>query len=129
MINNDISLESIFNKLKQLQIKNEVICIILSWFLASPTMDEYLKNYCPNANIVNSEYHFKYKNMYKIIDQLSHNNTVQQSDENRFQQLLNSIKSHNYHFENRKREVLAGKIIPSSRMQRLTVVNFSNIII
>jgi len=30
MINNDISLESIFNKLKQLQIKNEVICIILS---------------------------------------------------------------------------------------------------
>ena len=89
-------------------------------------MAEFYKNYFPQANLMNNK-NGKFKKMKTSIEKLKQNNTIELSDENRFQSLMRTIRKQNKDFEKYVKKHEASKIIPNAKFQQFIVANFNQL--
>ena len=76
--------------MKKRHISNNIICINRIKKIASPSMDIFLRS--TDANILNEE-------MDDIVSKLESQNTLEYSDEKRFQDILRVIKNQKQNFK------------------------------
>jgi len=92
--------------------------------IASPSLDEFFKNYYPYVNRKNKNYDKNNKKMMEIVEKLQKNNKIALKDENRFQifrtRLLLHNKKHDEYLNRNKTHK------NNHKNEKIIGVNFSN---